>query len=82
MDLLIGPLDQRINSQVLVDFQFWADVDLGGHALFDKSKITVGARNVLNAAPEFAHAGASWGYDISQSELTRRFMYLRVAKRF
>lgn len=73
-DVWEGPLPRQIGSQFLLDVQAWAG--LSG------SIVTFGARNVLDRAPEFANAGASFGYDASQSELTRRIFYCRLSKRF
>jgi iron complex outermembrane recepter protein len=81
-DLWAGPLDRRISSQTLVDLQAWMDLTMEGNALLDGSTLTLGARNVFDQAPEFAHAGDYLGYDFSQSELTRRFVYFRISKRF
>lgn len=81
-DLSTGPLDRRISSQTLVDLQTWLDLRVEGNALLDAATLTLGARNVFDRAPEFANAGVSLGYDFSQSELTRRFVYFRVSKRF
>jgi iron complex outermembrane receptor protein len=81
-DLLTGPLDRRLSSRALVDLQAWMDVKMDGNALLDGSTLTLGARNVFDEAPEFANAGVNLGYDFSQSELTRRFIYFRVNKRF
>jgi iron complex outermembrane receptor protein len=81
-DVWTGPLDRRIASQTVVDLQAWIDLDMAGAALLDGSTLTVGARNLFDRAPEFAHAGASFGYDISQSDLTGRFLYFRLRKRF
>lgn len=79
-DLWTGPLDRRIGSQTLVDIQSW--IDLGGLDLLEGSTLTLGARNVFDRQPDFANAGASAGYDMSQSTLTGRFVYLRLGKRF
>lgn len=81
-DFWRGPLDRRLGSQTLVDLQAWLDLNSEGSALLDGSTITVGARNLFDESPEFANAGANLGYDYSQSELTGRFMYLRISKRF
>lgn len=77
-----GPLDRRLSSRTLVDLQAWVDLKSEGNALLNGSRLTLGARNVFDRAPEFANAGASLGYDISQSELTGRFIYFRVSKHF
>lgn len=81
-DMALGPLDRRIDSQTIVDLQAWADLRFEGNALLDRTTLTLGARNVFDRIPEFANAGASLGYDYSQGELTRRFVYFRVSKRF
>jgi iron complex outermembrane recepter protein len=81
-DVTKGPLDRRISSQTLIDLQAWMDLDIGGNALLDGSTLTLGARNLFDKVPDFANAGVSLGYDFSQGELTRRFIYFRVAKRF
>lgn len=81
-DALLGELDRRIGSQFLIDLQAWADVELEGDSLITGSRFTLGARNVLNEAPEFAIAGGVSGYDFSQAELTQRFWYVRFSKRF
>jgi iron complex outermembrane recepter protein len=81
-DLALGTLDRRIGSQTLVDVQLWTDLNLGGNALFEGSTIALGARNLFDESPEFSNSGASLGHDISQSELTRRFVYFRIGKRF
>jgi outer membrane receptor protein involved in Fe transport len=65
-----------------VDLQAWLDLDMDGNALLDESTLTLGARNVFDEAPEFANAGVHLGYDFSQGELTGRFVYFRVSKRF
>jgi iron complex outermembrane recepter protein len=77
-----GPLDRRISSQILLDLQAWIGLSLQGESLFDGSRFTLGARNVFDAAPEFANVGSILGYDYSQTELTGRFMYLRFSKQF
>lgn len=81
-DLVVGPLDRRISSQTIVDLQAWMDLKLEGNALLDGSTVTLGARNLFDEGPDFANAGVSLGYDFSQSELTRRFVYFRVSKKF
>lgn len=81
-DITKGPLDRRIGSQTLVDLQAWMDLDIDGNALLDGSTLTLGARNLFDKVPDFANAGVSLGYDFSQGELTRRFVYFRVTKRF
>lgn len=81
-DIVKGPLDRRINSQILVDLQAWMDLKFEGNALLDGSTLTLGARNVFDRSPEFANAGVSLGYDFSQNDLIRRFVYFRVSKRF
>jgi iron complex outermembrane receptor protein len=81
-DLTTGPVDRRLSSRTLLDVQAWMELNMEGNALFDKSTLTLGARNVSNEAAEFATAGAYFGYDVSQSELTRRFIYFRISKRF
>lgn len=81
-DLATGPIDRRISSQTLVDVQIWADIDSEGNGLLNGSTVTLGARNLFDRAPEFANAGVSFGYDFSQSELTQRFVYFRLSKRF
>lgn len=81
-DITKGPLDRRISSQTLVDLQAWIDLDMGGNALLDGSTLTLGARNLFDRVPDFANAGVSFGYDVSQGELTRRFIYFRLTKRF
>jgi outer membrane receptor protein involved in Fe transport len=75
-------MDRRIGSQTLADFQTWADLDFEGSAFLDGSTITLGARNVFDTSPRFANAGGAYGHDISQSELTGRFIYVRIRKRF
>jgi outer membrane receptor protein involved in Fe transport len=79
-DLLQGPLHRRISSQTTVDLQTWLDLEADGW--LDRARLTLGARNLSNETAEFAHAGGSLGYDFSQAELTGRFLYMRVSKRF
>lgn len=81
-DVWTGPLDRRIDSQILVDLQAWMDLNMEGSVLLDGTTLTVGTRNVFDQAPEFANAGAALGYDFSQSDLTRRFIYFRLSRRF
>lgn len=81
-DLALGPLDRRIGSQAIVDLQTWVDLKFEGNALLDGSTLTLGARNLFDKVPEFANVGVSFGYDFSQADLTRRFVYFRVSKRF
>lgn len=81
-DLERGPLNRRLGSRALVDLQAWLDLKSDSSALLDGTTLTLGARNVFNEAPEFANAGVYLGYDFSQGELTGRFMYFRVSKRF
>jgi iron complex outermembrane receptor protein len=82
-DWWTGPLDRRIGSQVLVDVQTWLDLRAEGFMDFvDGSTLTLGARNVFDDRPEFANAGGSEGYDISQNDLIGRFIYFRISKRF
>lgn len=81
-DVWTGPLDRRIGSQILMDLQAWMDLNREGSVLLDGTTLTIGARNVFDRAPEFANAGAALGYDFSQSDLTRRFIYLRLSRRF
>lgn len=81
-DFVDGPLDRRIGAQILVDLQASIELPAEGSALLADSTVTVGARNLLDACPSFARAGASLGYDLSQSELTCRFVYLRLRSRF
>ncbi|HEY0686246.1 MAG TPA: TonB-dependent receptor [Steroidobacter sp.] len=81
-DVWTGPLDRRIRSRVLVDLQAWMDLDILGTALLDDATVMLGARNVFDVAPEFANAGAAFGYDVSQNDLIGRFIYFRLSKRF
>jgi iron complex outermembrane receptor protein len=81
-DLVLGLLNRRVDRQFLIDLQGWVDVNWDGNSLLDESKITLGARNLFNEGPDFANAGASFGYDVSQSELTRRYVYFRISKQF
>lgn len=81
-DAFTGPLDRRLSSRAIVDLQAWMDLSIEGNALLDGSTLTLGARNLFNDTPQFAVAGANLGYDYSQNELTRRFVYFRVSKRF
>jgi outer membrane receptor protein involved in Fe transport len=60
--------------------QAWVELPAAG--LLDGSMLTLGARNVFDETPEFAHAGGSLGHDISQNNLTGRLIYLRLGKRF
>ena len=75
-----GALDRRIGSQTLVDLQTW--VEFRERALLDGLTLTLGARNLFDVKPEFALAGASLGYDFSLGDLTGRFTYLRLGRRF
>lgn len=81
-DSLMGPLDRRLSSRALVDLQAWLELESGSNALLDGSTLTLGARNVFDEEPDFSKAGANVGYDYSQGELTGRFMYFRLSKRF
>lgn len=81
-DLERGPLDRRLSSRTVVDLQAWMDLHIEGNALLDESTLTFGARNVLDEEPEFANAGVYLGYDFSQGDLTGRFVYFRLSKRF
>ena len=81
-DLLRGPLDRQLSSRVLVDLQAWMDLNMAGNALLDGSTLRLGARNLFDETPEFANAGANLGYDFSQADLTGRFVYFRITKRF
>jgi iron complex outermembrane receptor protein len=81
-DPLLGPIDRRLSARAIVDLQAWMDLSMEGNSLLDGSTLTLGARNLFNDSPEFAVAGANLGYDFSQNELTRRFVYFRVSKRF
>lgn len=81
-DVWYGPLDRHIGSQTLVDLQAWVDLHIAGTPLLDGTRVTLGALNVCDVAPHFANAGASLGYDISQADLTGRFIYFRITTRF
>jgi iron complex outermembrane receptor protein len=81
-DLLLGPLDRRIGSLTTVDLQTWLELNVHDNALVDGSKLTLGARNLFDATPDFSRAGGSLGHDFSQGELTGRFLYLRLSKLF
>jgi iron complex outermembrane recepter protein len=81
-DFWTGVLDRRVSSQTQVDLQAWVNLKSEGSAWLDGATLTLGARNVFDEAPDFAIAGMSEGYDFSQGDLTRRFIYLRVGKQF
>ncbi|WP_129648721.1 TonB-dependent receptor plug domain-containing protein [Peristeroidobacter agariperforans] len=81
-DVWYGPLDRHIASRTLVDLQAWVDLDIAGTTLLDGTRVTLGALNVCDETPDFANAGASLGYDISQADLTGRFIYFRITTRF
>jgi len=81
-DFSMGVLDRRIDSQTLVDVQTWVNLSFAGNALLDRSKITFGVRNVFDRTPTFANAGGVLGYDVSQADLTGRFIYMRISKGF
>jgi hypothetical protein len=81
-DIVKGPLDRHIGAQTLVDVQVSLDLHSDSNPLLDRSTLVWGARNVFDQGPDFANAGAFLGYDISQSELTGRFVYMRIIKRF
>ncbi len=81
---LNGPIDRRLPSRVLMDLQGWLElgVVLGENSLFSQTKLTVGMLNLFDKAPDFAEAGFSAGYDISQADMKQRFTYLRLSKSF
>lgn len=81
---LNGPIDRRLPSRVLMDLQGWLElgVVLGEHSPFRQTKLTVGMLNLFDEAPDFAEAGFSAGYDITQADMKQRFTYLRLSKSF
>lgn len=81
-DLVDGPLDRHIRSQVIVDFQTWAELRMQSAPLLNQATLILGVRNLFDRSPDFANAGTQLGYDVSQSDLTRRFIYFRINKRF
>lgn len=80
---LTGVLDRRLPSRTIIDMQTWLELgNVFEQSFFDGLKITVGALNVFDEDVDFANAGFTIGFDMSQADLRQRFAYLRVAKDF
>jgi len=80
---LTGALNQRLPSRTIIDMQAWLELRrLFGPDFFDGVKIRAGALNLLNENVDFANAGFTFGFDVSQADLRQRFAYLRISKSF
>lgn len=80
---LTGALKRRLPSRAIVDVQ--ASLDLGrllDMGFCDSLKITAGALNIFDEDVDFANAGISFGFDVSQADLKQRFAYFRITKSF
>jgi iron complex outermembrane receptor protein len=80
---LTGALERRLPSRTIIDLQAWLELGrLFDSLVFDDLKITAGALNLLDEDVDFANAGITFGFDVSQAELKQRFAYLRITKSF
>jgi len=78
-----GALDRRLPSRTIIDLQAWLDLErFSDPDFFDGLKIAAGALNALDEDVDFANAGFSFGFDISQTDLKQRFAYFRITKSF
>jgi hypothetical protein len=57
-------------------------LDTAERSPFSDTKLTLGVSNILDEAPDFAEAGFAAGYDLSQADMTQRFMYVRLSASF
>jgi iron complex outermembrane receptor protein len=80
---LTGVLDRRLPSRTIIDMQVWLELDrLFDPGFFNGMRITAGASNLFDEDVDFANAGLTFGYDVSQADLRQRFTYLRLTKSF
>lgn len=80
---LTGALERRLPSRTIIDMQAWLDLGrLLDPAFCDGLKITAGALNLFDEGVDFANAGFTFGFDVSQADLKQRFAYLRITKGF
>jgi iron complex outermembrane recepter protein len=80
---LTGVLDRRLPSRTIIDMQAWLELgSLFDSTVFDGLKVTAGALNLFDEDVDFANAGLSFGFDVSQADLRQRFAYLRLTKNF
>ncbi|MDY6944899.1 MAG: TonB-dependent receptor [Pseudomonadota bacterium] len=78
-----GMPTRSLPSRTLVDAQAWMDLDhVFEHGFLDGLKLTAGVQNLFDRNVDFANAGSILGYDISQADLKRRFLYFRITKAF
>lgn len=77
---LSGVLNRRLRSRTVVDMQAW--LVLGGSDALDGWRLTAGARNIFDQDADFANVGLQLGFDVSQADLRKRFVYLRINKKF
>lgn len=75
---------RTIRSQALVDLQASLDLSevIQSQAMWEGMHLTAGVHNLFDTGPQFAEAGAFFGYDPSQGDLRQRFAYVRLTKRF
>lgn len=80
---LSGPMNRHLPSRTIVDLQAWLNLgELFKPFIFDDLKLTAGALDLLDEDVDFANAGLSYGFDVSQADLQQRFAYLRITKSF
>lgn len=75
---------RKVASQTLWDVQGTVDFGrwLGAASPWAGFKLAIGASNVFDAEPSFALIGDAAGFDMSQSDLKQRTLYLRLEKSF
>jgi hypothetical protein len=84
VDLVGKPNGRKVGSQTIVDVQLSLDLSgmTGDDSAWSGVELRAGAFNLFDAEPAFAAVGGPAGFDLSQGDLVRRFVYLKVAKEF
>jgi iron complex outermembrane recepter protein len=84
VDLLGNRNGRRVDSQQLVDVQLSADLGsiIGKTPLWQGIDVRVGIHNLLNAEQPFSEMAGLTGFDTSQGDLTERFGYVKLSKKF
>ncbi len=80
-----APTGRRMPGQTFVDVQLrWDSAGSSGttSAWWGGLRLTLGASNVLDVAPDYSEIGGTLGFDTSQGDLRQRFLYVDLSKRF
>jgi iron complex outermembrane receptor protein len=84
VDFLGGLTGRTVAAQAIVDAQLSVDLGeaVGRQSPWNGCEIRVGVSNLFDTEPAFAEVASFFGYDITEADLTQRFAYVKIAKKF